>query len=196
MLSNRTNFTRLYPASGLFQLFMFCAFPIHVWALLMAFRDFSWVALRTNVWDALGLLSYSLVFAMVESLGIFLILVIAGFLMPRQIEPEKRLAFLGMAFLVVAIWAIAGQVYSWLRYPLPAWYADLLIRSQHPFRYLWGTVFALTLVSAAVPLVLISRRAGFRKMLTTVFERVSMVSSLYVFFDVIGIIIIVIRNLP
>ncbi len=162
----------------------------------MGFRDFSWVAARTNVWDALGLLSYSLAFALVESMGIFLILVILGLLIPHWLDADKRLAFLGTAFLVVALWAIGGQVYSWMRYPLPTWFASLLIRTNHPFRYFWLTVFLLTTVSAALPLILIVRQNNFRSSMIEIFDRISTISSLYVFFDVLSIVIIAMRNLP
>jgi hypothetical protein len=174
---------------------MLCVFPIHAWALLMGFRDFSWVALRTSVWDALGLLSYSSVFALLETTGIFLILVVCGFLIPNQIDLEKRLAFVGTSYLIIAIWAILGQLYSMLGYALPGWFINFLVSTDHPFRYLWGIVFLLVTVSVSAPLVLIARREKFRKMIVESFDRVSTVSSLYIFFDLIGIVIIVIRNL-
>jgi len=129
----------------------------------MGFRDFSWVALRTNVWDALGLLSYSLAFALVETTGIFLFLMVCGLLIPNRIEAEKRLALIGTAFLVVAMWSIGGQVYSWMRYALPVWLFDFLSRTHHPFRFLWGIVFSLVTVSVSVPLVLITRQEKFKR---------------------------------
>jgi len=173
---------------------MLCAFPIHAWALLMGFRDFSWVALRTNVWDALGLLSYSVTFALVETFGIFLILVLVGFLIPNSLGIEKRLALLGTAFLIVAIWSIAGQVYSGMRYPLPIWFLEFLGRTGHPLRLLWGIVFLLTTFSVAVPLLLIARQDKFKNTVVEFFDRISTISALYVFLDLVGIVIIAIRN--
>jgi hypothetical protein len=196
MLKNRSFFAQAYTRKSLFQLFMLCVFPIHAWALLMGFRDFSWVALRTNVWDALGLLSYSMAFALVETTGIFLILVVFGFLIPSRIDPEKRLALLGSAFLVVAIWAILGQIYSWMQYPLSGWLMNLLSRTHHPFRYLWSTVFLLVSISAILPLLSISRQEKLRRTIIEIFDRISTVSSLYVLLDIIGIVIIAIRNSP
>src|ERR1044071_1522291 len=131
MLKNRIFFAPAFTRKGIFQLFMLCVFPIHAWALFAGFRDFSWVAQRTNVWDALGLLSYSIVFALIETTGIFFIVLLCGFLIPNQIDIEKRLAFLGTSFLGVAFWAILGQVYSWLQYPLPGWLIDILHSTNH-----------------------------------------------------------------
>ena len=39
---------RFYTAGSLFQLFSVCAFPIHLWSLVMAFRDLAWVSARTQ----------------------------------------------------------------------------------------------------------------------------------------------------
>jgi len=46
------------------MLFLISAFPLHVWTLLLAFRDFSWLTERTNLWDAIGVLSYGLIYAL------------------------------------------------------------------------------------------------------------------------------------
>lgn len=45
-----------------------CAFSLHLWALILIFRDVSWVAERINMWDAIGVASYGLVLAFIESL--------------------------------------------------------------------------------------------------------------------------------
>ena len=174
---------------------MVCAFPIHAWALLMGFRDFSWVALRTNTWDAIGLLSYSSVFALLESAGVFLVLVIIGFFIPSRVAPEMRVALLGTSFLITVLWAIAGQVYSLFRYPIPEWIVEFLRQSNHPLRILWGTVFLLVTISIALPLVFIIKPNKFRSILMDLFDRISTVSFLYLFFDFIGIVVITVRNL-
>src|SRR3972149_6026554 len=50
--------SKQYSKKGLWTLFLMCAFPLHVWAFILSFMDFSWVAERTNTWDALGVISY------------------------------------------------------------------------------------------------------------------------------------------
>jgi hypothetical protein len=174
---------------------MLCAFPIHVWALLMGFRDFSWVALRTNVWDAIGLLSYSLAFALVESTGVFVVLVIFGFFIPNRIGPEYRVILLETAFLITALWAIGGEIFSLLRYPIPGMVVEFLRQTNHPLRILWGTICVLVVISVVLPLGLLIRRNQFRSVMIDVFDRIATVSALYLFFDLVSIVIITVRNL-
>ncbi len=187
--------TRGYTKKSLYQLFMLCAFPIHVWAFLMAFRDFGWVAERTNVWDALGLLSYAMAFAMLESIGVFLIVVLLGLLVPSEWGADKRLALLGILFLIVCLWAILGQMYSIAGYPVPKWVVNFLVWTEHPLRMLWGGAFLLAVVSAALPALWILKREKAKGMIIDMFDRISLLSAIYVFFDLVGIIIIAIRNL-
>jgi len=161
----------------------------------MAFRDFGWVAERTNVWDGLGLLSYAMAFALVETIGVFLIVVLLGFLVPSGWGADKRLALLGILFLIVSLWAILGQMYSLFGYPVPRWAVQFLVWTHHPLRMLWGGVFALATVSAVLPALLIIKREKVKGMIIETFDRISLLSSIYVFFDLVGIVIIAIRNL-
>lgn len=161
----------------------------------MAFRDFGWVAERTNVWDAVGLLSYAMAFALLESIGVFLIVALLGILVPAGWGADKRLALLGILFLVVSLWVILGQLYSLYGYPLPEWAARFLVWTQHPLRMLWGGVFTLAVVSAVVPAVLILRREKVKGMIIETFDRISLLSSIYVLLDLVGIIVLTIRNL-
>ena len=124
-----------------------------------------------------------------------LLVVILGLVVPGKLGQEKRLALIGTAFLVLALWAIAGQAYSLMRYPTPGWMIDLLSRTNHPLRLLWGIVFLLTTISVTLPLVFIIRKEKFKSMVIEIFDRISTLSSLYVFFDLVGILIITVRNL-
>ena len=75
-----------YSKQGLWNLFLICAFPLHVWTIILAFRDFSWVTERTNSWDALGVVSYGLIFALIESVAVFLVALVARFSGFKEME--------------------------------------------------------------------------------------------------------------
>lgn len=188
-------FKRFYTLESLFQLFMVCAFPLHAWSLLMAFRDFAWVSLRTSMWDAIGLVSYAMLFALVETTGVFLFVLLIGLLVPATWAIDKRTALIGTLFWVVAFWSILAQLYSLFGFPLPERLFRFLIQSAHPFRIIWGTVFGLVTVSVVVLTYLIVKFENAKNLIISVIDRITIVSSFYVFLDFIGIVIIVIRNL-
>lgn len=195
MKQKNTSQNRLYTPESLFKLFMVCAFPLHAWTLLMAFRDFAWVALRTYTWDAIGLVSYSLVFTLLETMAAFLLVLLVGFLVPLRWDLDKRLAMLGTLFLVVASWSIASKIYTAFDSPVPIWLLDFMRADGHILRILWGIAGMLVIVSAVIPAAVLLKRASATKAVHSVFEKLVVLSSFYVFLDLIGIVIIIIRNL-
>ena len=90
-----------YSKSGLWLLFLTTAFPIHLWTIILVLRDFAWVTERTNAWDAVGVAAYGMVFAFIESLFVFIIVVLLGLLLPKQWDERKRLSFLGLLIFTV-----------------------------------------------------------------------------------------------
>lgn len=178
-----------------FRLFLVCAFPVHVWALLMAFRDFSWVAERTRVWDAVGLLAYALLIALLESVGVFLPVLFLAWLLPVRWHSGQRIALTGTLFLVVSVWAMLGQGYFLVQNPLPESLFNLLSASEHPMRILAAVILPLIALSAAIPAFLILKSRKFLEGVLQFFERLTLLSTFYLLLDVIGIVILVIRSL-
>lgn len=187
--------SKLYSRHGLWSLFLICALPLHLWTIILALRDFSWVAERTNAWDAIGVLSYGMVFALIESLMIFLVIALLGFLVPRRWSYDQRIALMSALLLITALWAMIGQLYFLLDLSLPETVISFLGRSRHPLRVLYVASLGMVLPTVLYPayLILGSNRAfRFMQGLT---ERLSLLASFYLFLDFAGLVILVIRNL-
>src|SRR5574342_450210 len=108
-----------YSKQGLWTLFLVCAFPLHVWTIILAFRDFSWVSERTNSWDAIGVVSYGLIFAFIESVVIFLAAILLGFLVSKKWNEDRRLALVGVLVFVTSLWAILSYLFFMLKVSIP-----------------------------------------------------------------------------
>lgn len=183
-----------YSKQGLWSLFLMCAFPIHLWTLILAFRDISWVRARTNLWDALGVVSYGMVFAFIESVIVFGMAGLFGLLVSTKWNEERRVALLGILVLIMALWAVDGQAYFvWGSY-VPAqalWYIAGL---EHPFRFLYGTMLAVVFLTTAIPAWLLLKSDRFFQLVQGLMERLSLLTVFYLFFDIVGLMIVVIRN--
>ena len=192
----QNSFKSLYTPKSLYQLFMLYALPLHIWVFLMAFRDFNWVAQRTALWDAIGLVSYSLVFAFIETTVFFLAMLVIGLLILPKWGMEKKTALLGTLGLFLLLFSILAQVYYLSSSLVPGGMINALARMQHPLRVLWGGTILLV-VGIFVSLTLwILRSARAERTLLGAFERVNLLSAFYLVFDLVGLIIIIIRNLP
>ena len=184
-----------YSKSGLWLLFLTTAFPIHLWTIILVLRDFAWVAERTNAWDAVGVAAYGMVFAFIESLFVFAVVVLLGFLLSIQRDEGWRVAFLGLLIFIVALWAILGQLFFLLGFGIPSQIIQFLAASSHPLRILYAGLVGLVTTSVIVPVYFYIRSDRVSRSIHNIIERLSVLSAIYLVFDGISLIIIIIRNL-
>lgn len=187
--------TNKYNKQGLWLLFLMCVFPQHLWTLIFAFRDISWLISRTNLWDAIGNMSYGLVYAFLESLLIFCVLTLLGLLTPKRWEVNRRVAFLTLLLFITALWSMISQLLYvwniWLPFPL----LQFIANTGRPLLILYALSLALVVITVGLPVLLFSRSSKALPSMLDFMDRLSTLSMLYLFFDGIGLIIVVIRNI-
>jgi len=187
-------FAQRYSRQGLRSLFLTCAFPFHFWALLMAFRDISWVAERTNLWDGIGVLAYGVVFALIESIVIFLVVAVLGLFTPVQWRPDRRVAFLGLLILLTCLWGMISQLLFIWNVFLPAPAVQFLRSSGHPFRILYGACLAVVSSTILLPVYLFMSSKKSVPWMQDLMERLSLLTVFYLVFDFLGLLIVISRN--
>ena len=184
-----------YSKTGLWQLFVAAAIPLHLWAIILILMDISWVAERTNYWDAIGVAAYGLMFAFLESVLVWIVLIVMGFFLSLKWPESKRIVLLGVFSVVTALWAILGQLYFLLEWSFPKGIVLFLAGQSHPLRILYAGYFVVVsaIVLLAAYIAIFSDK--FQKGFISLIERLSTLMGLYLFLDVVSIIIVLIRNL-
>lgn len=124
------------------------------------------------------MISYALAFALLESVLFLIGLVVLGIVLPWF--KDGFVSYASMVVLLTSAWAIAAH------------YNDEVIR-------LWGLkqfalCFLLYLASVVIGYFLIRRLQRLRMLLRAGVERLSALSFIYVFVDLLAVIIVVIRN--
>lgn len=196
MIKNMATFTtRIYSRQGLWSLFLVCAFPLHFWTLILVFRDISWLTERTNAWDAIGVASYGMIFAFTESVVIFLIVALLGLLTPKHWETDRRIAFLALLILITSIWGMISQLLFLWNVSLPVQAIQFLRSSDHPLRILYGVSLVIVIPTVLLPLFSFIRSKKVVAVMQNLTERLSLLTMFYLFFDLLGLIIIIIRNI-
>jgi hypothetical protein len=185
---------KYYSRRGLWSLFLTCAFPFHFWTIILIFNDAAWIAKRSTAWDAMGVASYGLVFAFVESLLLFFAATLLGFLISTRWSEDQRVALIGTLVAVIAFWAMAGQLYFFLNTPFPNSWILFLDSVGRPLRFLYGAAFALVLPTVTVPTWLVLKFEKIRQLITAGIEKITLLSAFYLFFDFIGLIVLIVRN--
>ena len=190
-----TFITRRYSRQGLWSLFLVCAFPVHFWTLILVFRDISWLTERTNAWDAIGVASYGMIFAFAESVVIFLVLALLGFLTPKQWEYNRRIAFLGLLILITSGWGMIGQLLFLWNVFLPAQAIQFLRSSSHPLRIIYTVCLIVVTPTVLLPVYAFIRSNRAVMFMQNLMERLALLTMFYLFFDLLGLIVVIIRNI-
>jgi len=185
---------QLYTRQGLWSLFLMCVFPLHFWTLILVFRDLSWLIDRSNLWDAITVASYGMIFAFAESLLVFLIAMLLGFLVPKYWDQKHRIALLSSLILVTALWAMTSQLFVLLNITLPAWFINFFVQQSHPLRALYEVGLVLVTPTVLIPTYMILKSDKVLQVVLDFMDRITLLSVFYLLFDVIGLIIVVIRN--
>ena len=185
---------KYYSKRGLWSLFLTCVFPFHFWTIILVFYDAAWIAKRSTAWASIGVASYGLVFAFVESLLLFFAAALLGFLISTQWSEDQRVALMGALVAVIALWAMAGQLYFFLNTPFPDSWILFLNSVGRPLRFLYGAAFVLVLPTVVIPSWLILKFEKIRQLITAGIEKITLLAAFYLFFDFIGLIVLAVRN--
>ena len=185
----------LYSRQGLWTLFLMCALVPHLWALILIARDMSWVAERSNAWDAVGEASYGLMFTLIESLLLFGVICLLGLLTPRRWSAERRTVFLCVLVLAGIFWAVMGQLAFLAGFNPPAALLGWLAQSTHPVRMMYLLALVLVLPSVLLPALWVVRSERGLGLSRQLMERLSPLAVFYLVFDALGLVVVLIRNI-
>jgi hypothetical protein len=185
---------KLYSKQGLWSLFLICAFPLHLWTIILALRDFSWVSERTNSWDAIGVLSYGLIFTFIESVAIFLVATLLGFFISKKWNEEHRVTLMGLLVVITSLWAMVNYLYFMLNVSVPGKTILFIAGLAHPLRFIYAVTLVVVGLSVTLPTFFLLRSEKFVKGVQGLFERLSLLTLFYLFFDVVGLVIVIVRN--
>ena len=187
--------SRRYSKRGAWLLFTSVAFPIHVWAIILIFRDFSWVTERTNSWDALGVGAYGLSIALVESIFVYLGVQLLGFFISQKWDEKKRISILSLLLWIASIWAIMGQLIFLLELSLPPRWIQGLAQAAHPLRNLYVLGFILVASTILLPFWGALKSQKFTLIIYEFIDRIALLVTLYLVLDIGSLVIILIRNI-
>lgn len=140
----------------------------------------AWV-LRLSVWDLVGVIAYSLVFALLETLVVFLGILLFSAILPARLFRDKFVAMSTAVVFLASVWFVFLH------------YNDGMIEDRQWVALLvWAGAYVLCL---AVVYFLIQRNHQVEKSVNAFVERLSVLSFLYVLVDVLAVIVVVIRNI-
>jgi hypothetical protein len=167
--------------SSLLLVLGYCAFPIHIWALLSGFFQLSVWLVRFDTWDLVGVFSYLLLGALIETLILVAGLILLAWLLPGSWLRQRFALRAGSLGLLLPIWS--------------AFLISDLVRLGWPPGALEVTLLLLFALSIGGSLWLFSRSDKAARLFLAFGERLLLLSLLYLALDIAGVFVVLVRNL-
>jgi hypothetical protein len=166
-----------------FQLFLVCVLPIHVWAILVFLRRMPTMLTQLNAFEIVGVAAYVLAFALLESLLLFGILyAVERFLFRRFLKLTPLPVGTVCVFLASATAAMIHLYRDW----------DIQAISFNLWSVWWA---AVGLMAIGLLLAWLKRNQNAEQVILQGVERLSILSMVYLFFDLVGVVVILVRNI-
>ena len=112
-------------------LFVACVFPTHVWTMLHFLREVPAYLRRMDLVDVLGVLAYTQVFALLESVVLLGLLILISIALPRRLFKDKFVPQGTVLIFTMFLWgALAyyqARIMQWLSPGLIAYMALLAL---------------------------------------------------------------------
>ena len=173
---------------GVFSTTVFCTYS---WSMLIFFWDVPSFLLRYNTGEIISYLAYQFMFALLESTIVTIFVTVIGFIFPAKFLRNK---FRATGTALVFAFAI-NAIYFKHILDIVNWVTDILsIDTLITIQIVTG-IWAVCLVVLPIGLVMASKRERVEKIVNQFVDRLSILVSIYLFLSLLGILLIIVRNI-
>lgn len=158
-----------------------CVIPIFLWALLLFLFQLKGFALRLNLWDLVGMASYTLATALIESIILLLPVLVLAVILPARFLKNHFVAFGSTIVLISSLWMMYANRVT---INFSEWGA-----SQ------WVIGLGLYVGSIALAFLFLTRSERARQTVERIVKRGSVLAAVYIAIGCLGVLIVVMRNL-
>ena len=184
-VTNDTVRLRLPTKTDTWMLFLFCVFPLHLRAYLAFFYALPSYLLQMDIWDITGVLSYVLLFALIESVLFLAYILFINIALPKRLFRQHFLAQ-GVLFMAASfIWIIPlhyqQSIVDRLSYNMTMYYSLVSI---------WLISFLLFIVGFSI---LLRRNDKLERAIIALGEKTAPLSMIYLALDMLALLVVITR---
>lgn len=162
--------------SGMIAVLTACVIPIHLWTLVLIIAAVPQWLLRLNQAQVIGSVSYSLAMALLETVVVFAFVMALLLILPKRIVEPVAVAQAAV-FVVFTLGLMVFVLYT-------------------PFGAILqlGAGFVAYLAAVAVSFFIIKRLPRLARTITAIIDRLVPLAFLYIVLDLLGLIVVIVRN--
>ena len=177
MESDNTMNQSLRQRSTLIAILAAVAVPIHLWALLMTAATVPQWLLRLNTMQLLGSISYSLLFALLETLIVFAVVLLLLLILPKRLIGANPIPWAAVAVALTLLLMVF----------------IIFTPFVQQTRLIIGFLVYLVLLVAGT--IALRRSSRLARAVAAVVDRLIPLAVLYIILDILAVIVVLIRNL-
>ena len=163
------------------RVFAVCVLPVYSWSILHVLRELpAWILYMTT-WDLSGVIAYILAFALFESLLVLLCAIVLAYILPGRFFRKRFVANSTLLILLTSGWAIAAH------------FNDQAISLWGPRDFLFW--FGIYIASIGFFYVMLLRYKPIERAMNALADRLTVLLYLYTPLSILGVIILLVRNL-
>ena len=178
------------------QILMICLFPVNAWALFVFFHDLPAYLMHYQLSEIAGILAYVLAFALLESILVAGILVFLASIFPKRWFLSH---FISQGFVIISvtsIWWVVFQFWYWRQRVAPH---GIQVDNSGNSLSIWipMLLWLITYLAALISSSVILRQSGsMERILKGLADRFIVPSTFFLIAGLLGISIVILRNLP
>jgi hypothetical protein len=172
---------RLPSGQDAFLVLVACSFPIFVWSAVQFLQELPAFIIREGTWNIIGLVAYTQMFALRESLVVSFFFFLLGALLPARFFRDKIVPLTAGMVFTAAFW-FAFMLYN----------IDIIGEKRWLQLAVWASSLA---VAQAAVYIGVLRRQRLAAAVRAAVERLGVLTAIYLATGIIGFVIVVIRNL-
>jgi len=170
------------------QLFIVGAFPIQIWSIISQLYQIG------DGKEFFERASYSLTFALFESIGITLILILVYLILIQRWEETRVIVTEGILYLYISLWGMLGQTYFMLNKSNGAfWYRVFNIVGRNG-GFLLPLLVGTLILSTFFIIIMVNRSQRVQQLFISLIDRLSILIILYLLLDITGLVVVIMRN--
>ncbi len=97
--------------------------------------------------------------------------------------------------MTTSVWAMIAQAFFLVEDIVPKSLLRFLAQTPRPLWIIYGSIGTLVTASNALPVYFLIRSEKFVNAISAIIDRLILLSTLYIFLDLVGIVIVIIRNI-
>ncbi len=97
--------------------------------------------------------------------------------------------------MTTSVWAMIAQAFFLVEDIVPKSLLRFLAHTPRPLWIIYGSIGTFVIASNALPVFLLIRYEKFVNAISAIIDRLILLSTLYIFLDLVGIVIVIIRNI-